>query len=191
MSINLSGYSNITTALLLEIDIAGVTTYITDLGQSIVYGGNTYANFGTFMNITNTTSELRTTSDSITITISGLPNTSLTNFLNYRVKGSKVRVYRALVDASAAILPITGNPMGRFFGYVNNYTLDEQYDFRSQSATNTISIECTSLISVLENKYVGRRTNPTDQNKFYPSDLSMDRVPSLMKAEFQFGGSVA
>ena len=189
MAINLSGYSNVTTCLLLQLDIAGSTTYITDYGQAVEYGGNSYANLGSFMNITNTTSEIRTTSDSLTITISGIPNTNLTNFLNYRIKGSAVKVYRAVLDSSTGVLlPISGNPMGRFFGYVNNYTLDEEYDFRARTASNTVSIECTSLISVLENKYTGRRTNPTDQQKFFPSDLSMDRVPSLQNSEFQFGG---
>jgi hypothetical protein len=40
---------------------------------------------------------------------------------------------------------------------------------------------------MIERRVTGRRTNPDDQKKFYPTDVSMDRVPTLVDANFNFG----
>jgi hypothetical protein len=93
-----------------------------------------------------------------------------------------------LFDATTGTqLAITGNPVGRFFGLVNNYSLQEDYDVTARTSSNTIVIVCSSAVEILNNKLAGRRTNPIDQKSFYPSDLSMDRVPKLVGANYQFG----
>jgi hypothetical protein len=51
----------------------------------------------------------------------------------------------------------------------------------------SLTLTCTSVVGLLNNKITGRRTNPTDQELFYPGDKSMDRVPSLAKSNFNFG----
>jgi hypothetical protein len=43
------------------------------------------------------------------------------------------------------------------------------------------------VVNVLENKVAGRKTNPKSQKQFYPSDRSMDRVPTLKGATYNFG----
>jgi hypothetical protein len=40
---------------------------------------------------------------------------------------------------------------------------------------------------VLENKVTGQRTNGTDRNRFYPTDISFDRVKTLQNTSFDFG----
>jgi hypothetical protein len=93
-----------------------------------------------------------------------------------------------LFDAATGTqLSITGNPVGRFFGIVNNYSLQEEYDVASRTSSNTIVIVCSSTVEILSNKVAGRRTNPQDQKAFYASDTSMDRVPNLVGASFNFG----
>jgi hypothetical protein len=84
-------------------------------------------------------------------------------------------------------LAIDGNPAGRFFGIVSNYTLDEEYDIEGRSSSNTIAIECASTAEFLNNKVTGRKTNPKSMKSFYSSDVSMDRVPNLVGANFNFG----
>lgn len=152
-------------------------------------GSDTYTGLGKLMSITSSTSELRPSANEFTVTISGIPNTSIAEIINSRIKGSLVTVYRGLFDANTGqfLSGVTGNPIIRFKGYVNNIGLDEEYDVENRNSTNTITIICNNIIDVFENKISGRRTNPSSQKKFYPSDISMDRVPNLENTTFDFG----
>ena len=99
-----------------------------------------------------------------------------------------MRVYRLFSNPSTgAVLSIAGNPAGRFRGYVNNYSLQEEWDNQTRTATNTIVLQCASSVDVLNNKIAGRKTNPESQKRFYPTDVSFDRVPNLENATFNFG----
>jgi hypothetical protein len=50
-----------------------------------------------------------------------------------------------------------------------------------------LSIICASVVDVLGKKTGGRKTNPESEKKFFPTDLAMDRVPTLENATFDFG----
>jgi len=199
MPINLSSYASIQSHLCVRIQVdqykassggsyTSQTLLFSDSRSNITIGGETYLPLGNLMGITTTTSEIRASGDQLTITISGIPDTSIAEIVNSRFKGSSVKVYRMLFDAvTGTQLAISGNPVGRFFGIVNNYSLQEEYDVATRVSSNTIVIVCSSTVKMLSNKVSGRRTNPSDQKQFYPSDLSMDRVPKLIGANYQFG----
>jgi hypothetical protein len=162
-----------------------------DYARTVTVNSEEYQGIGRLLGITSSRSELRTSSDTITVSLSGIPNTSLTEIINSKIKGSRIEVRRVLFNpTTGAQLSITGNPVGRFFGVVNNYSLEETYDYSTRSSTNTVALVCSSQVSVLDNKVTGRRTNPRDQKSFYPNDLSMDRVPNLAGAYFNFGAPI-
>jgi hypothetical protein len=159
-----------------------------DLRTSYTINGESYVGIGNLMGITTSSSELQVTGGELTISISGIPDSAIAELTNSRVKGSSVRIYRVLFDAvTGAKIDIEGNPMGRYRGYVNNYSISEDYDIIARTSSNTISLICTSSIDLLGQKTGGRKTNPESQKKFYPTDLSMDRVPTLENATFDFG----
>jgi len=199
MAIDLSNYTSIGTALVAAITVenykqnagdpfTSTVLRFSDYNYPLTVNGNTYLGLGKFVGITSTTSELKSSAGQITITISGIPNTSISEIVNSRIKGSPIQVYRVLFNSQTRqLLSIDGNPAGRFFGYVSNYTLDEEYDIQNRTASNTIALICASTQEFLENKVTGRKTNPTSQQSFYPSDLSMNRVPNLVGANFDFG----
>jgi hypothetical protein len=199
MSINLSSYASIQSHLCVRIQIddyrttssgsyTSQTLLFSDSRSNITIDSETYLPLGNLMGITTTTSEIRASGDQLTITISGIPDASIAEIVNSRLKGSSVKVYRMLFNAATgAQLSISGNPVGRFFGIVNNYSLQEEYDVASRTSSNTIVIICSSTVEMLNNKIAGRRTNPYDEKGFFPSDLSMDRVPNLVGANFNFG----
>jgi len=155
----------------------------------IVYDGLLYAGLGTLLNVTSTTSELRPSSSELTITISGVPNSSISEIVNSKMKGCAVAIFRALYDPSTGnTLNINGgNVLARYRGFINNYTLTEEYDVVSRTSKNALLLICKSSIDVLQNKMAGRLTNPTSNKRFYPNDLSMDRVPALQNTSFNFG----
>jgi len=199
VTIDLSSYTNIVSGLFVRIECtyykdtpsATPTTAIfafSDQLNNWNVNGDDYYGLGKLLAISETVSEIKGSSNEVSITVSGIPNTSIAEIVNSRIKGSKVEIYRALFDASTnQSLAISGNPAGRFFGIVNNYSLTEEYDIDQRTSTNTITFICSGILDVLANTLKGRRTNPQDQRLFYPSDASMDRVPSLVGSYFDFG----
>lgn len=189
MTINLSGYSNVQAGLFVTIDVDGTNIFrFSDYNTTITISGHSYTGLGQFVSITTSTSELKSSPGSVTITMSGIPSTSISQFTALGMKGAKVIVQRVFFDATTeSILSITGNPVGRFFGIVNNYSLNEEYDIDARVSSSTIQFECSSVVDLLENKIAGRKTNPASYKNFYPTDVSMDRVPALVGANFDFG----
>jgi hypothetical protein len=198
MAINLSSYSSIQSNLFVRIQIDEYSTdgvtftqevlRFSDLNTSFTINSESYVGAGNFMGITPSSSEIRASGGEVTITLAGIPNTSIAEIVNSKIKGAPVRIYRAFFNAATGeFLSITGNPAGRYRGFINNYSLNEEYDPQTRLSTNTLVLVCSSAVEVLSNKISGRRTNPESQKKFYPNDLSMDRVPVLENATFNFG----
>jgi hypothetical protein len=156
---------------------------------STTIGGDTYVGLGKLLSISGSSSELRSTSGEITIGISGVPDSMISDIVAANIKGNPVRVLRGLFDASTGtfLSAVAGNPVNRFVGYVNNISLEEEYDVDSRDSSNILLLTCASNVDILDNKIAGRKTNPASQKKFYSTDISMDRVPSLESSYFDFG----
>jgi len=196
---DLSAYTSIQSNLFVKIVIeqykvspgdtpVAVTLRFSDFKNPYTLNGEVYSGVGSLMSITETASELRTSSGELSITLAGIPNNSIYEIVNSRIKGCSVTIYRAIFDPiTQAILSIAGNPAVRYRGFVNNYSLQEEFDIDSRTASNTITLICNSSVDLLENKISGRKTNPASQKRFYSTDLSMDRVPTLENATFDFG----
>jgi hypothetical protein len=147
-----------------------------------------YLPLGSLMSVSSSSSELRVSGGSLNISISGIPNSSISEIVNSKIKGCPVRIYRLFSNPTTGeIIDTPGNPSGRYRGFINNFSLTEELDNETRTATNTITLVCASSVDVLQNKISGRKTNPSSQKKFFPSDLSMDRVPNLENATFNFG----
>lgn len=159
-----------------------------DLLIPYIINDEEYIGLGKFMAITSSSSEIRVSSSQVTITLSGIPTNSIGEVVNSKIKGAPVTVYRVLFDPSTGEkLDIPGNPLGRFRGFVNNYSIQEEYDNTSKTASNTLVLTCASSVDVLSNKIGGRKTNPSSMKKFFPDDVSFDRVPNLENTTFNFG----
>ena len=198
----ITDYSKIRSHLLVKIIIpeykvnpgdtaTAVALCFSDLNRdnSYEFDGFTYTGLGVMMNITASTSELRPSSGELTISVSGIPNESIWQILNSKFKGCSVFVYRVLFDATtgAQLDLVGGNPLARFRGFVNNYSLQEEYDTNSRTSSNTLLFICKSSLDVLQNKVSGRLTNPVSESKFFTNDPTFDRVPALQNTSFNFG----
>ena len=198
MAINLSSYKSIQSNLFVRIQVDEYSTNgssfsaqvlrFSDMNTTFEINAESYIGAGNFMGITPTSSEIRASGGEVTISLSGIPNTSIAEIVNSKIKGAPVRIYRAFFNAATGgFLNIAGNPAGRYRGFINNYSLNEEYDPQTRTSSNTLVLVCSSEVEVLSNKIAGRKTNPESQKQFYPSDLSMDRVPTLENATFNFG----
>lgn len=161
-----------------------------DMNSNFTINGEVYLGMANFLSITGSRSEIRASSGDLTISLSGIPTTAIPEIVNSKIKGAPIRVYRALLDPTTGTLLNLGtvsNPMGRYRGFVNNYSLTEDWDPDTRTSSNTISLVCASSVDILDRKTAGRKTNPASMKLYYPNDVSFDRVPNLEKATFDFG----
>jgi len=189
--LSLTSYSALQSNLFIKITLSGSTLLFSDKIESTVIASDTYVGLGKLLSVSGSNSELRSSGQDLTISISGIPDSSITDIINSGIKGSPVIIRRGLFNAStgAFLSAITGNPIIRFTGYVNNMAFEEDYDIDTKTSSNTIILSCASNIDVLNNKIQGRKTNSESQKKFFPSDLSMERVATLESSYFDFGAN--
>jgi len=189
---NLTDKYAIGKALLVKIAVPEepVTTFTT-YWKSLTVGSTVYTGLGSLITISESQNNIRSTGQVLTLGISGIPAQNLALTKLNLLRGSPVEILRFVFDPATgvAIPNIGNNPGGRFFGIINNYTIDFEIDTRdpARSATSTILLECSSTVDVLNNKVTGRRTTGEDMKKFFPGDLSMDRVGKLANSNFNFG----
>jgi hypothetical protein len=187
MSIDLSSYRAIQTALFCRIDIPDYQVLrFSNYNKAITIASESYTGIGNLLGITTTANEIRISRNEVTIMISGVPSQNISDVLTHKIKGSTVRVYRGIFDPkTGALLSITGNPIIKFDGLINNYSVNE--DWAGQDSSNSINFICTSIVGLMQNKIAGRRTNPLDQKAYFAGDLSMDRVPNIANSTYNFG----
>jgi hypothetical protein len=185
---DLSSYRSIQTNYFVRIDVpgAGNRILVSDYHTDYTIGGYTYTAVGDLLNLSKTTSNIRATSEEFSIGLSGIPSGNISKFINQKVKGSEVYVTRGIFNPSnGTLLSIANNPNTKFSGVVNNYSIKD--DLNGSDGELIIALTVTSVVDQLTNKVSGRRTNPIDQQEFYPNDESFDRVPQLSKSNFNFG----
>lgn len=184
MAIDLSSYRSIQSNLFVKLVIPDYDTLtFSDYHKDYVIGGVTYQGLGELLSIDNSEDNLRATPSEVTIGISGIPAGNVSDILNNRVKGSSCEIYRGFFNATTGVLlSIAGNPAGKFQGVVSNYEVSDDLDMGESTGTVVLTLVLTSVVSLLENKVSGRRTNPID----FPNG-DMDRVSALAKSNFNFG----
>lgn len=189
--LNLTSYKSIESNLFVKITLPSSNLLFSDRLVSTVINGDTYVGLGKLLTITSSTSELRSSSGELVIGISGVPDTSITDILAANIKGNPIKVSRGLFNPTtgAFLSAVAGNPVNRFVGYVNNLALEEEYDVDARTSSNTVLLTCASTVDIMNNKISGRKTNPSSEKRFFPNDISMDRVPNLESSYFDFGAS--
>ena len=187
--IDLSSYTSIQTNLFVRLDIPGYQVLkFSDFSIPYTVNSESYTALGQLLSISDSSSELRATPQEVTIQIAGIPNANVTDIINNPVKGSSIKIYRAFFDPiTGQLLSVSGNPAQKFQGIVSNYDVSDELDMGSLTGTVTVTLTCTNVVELLNNKVAGRRTNTVDQKTYYPTDVSMDRVYALVNSNFNFG----
>jgi hypothetical protein len=184
--INFTDQNNVETGIFVKLVIPNYKTSPSDPGVETVL---TYTDYFQPVEIVNQDPQgniiSTDTSNEVNIVISGIPNSRLQEFQLSTIKGGKVDVFRGLFDINGSV--ISERTLGRFFGIINNYFLQEEYDVETKQSSNTIVFVCSSYIDVISNKVNGRRTSRSDMRKFFPNDTSFDRVTTLANNIFDFG----
>ena len=191
MALDLSSYTSIQTNLFVRLDIPGYQVLkFSDFNIPYTINSESYTSLGSLLSITDTSSELRATSQEVAVTISGIPDANVIDILDNPIKGSSIKIYRVFFNPQTGeALSITGNPAQKFQGIVSNYDISDDLDMGSQTGSVTLTLACTSVVELLNNKVAGRRTNPVDMKQYYPTDVSFDHVLALTNSNFNFGAA--
>ena len=144
-----------------------------------------YTPLGGLMGVSTQQRDLAATSYDTAITLVGVDQTNIYYVLSsdYLIKGSTIEFYRGFYDTNYALTSVSL----RYTGVVTSYTIQENVDMDQMSDTYTVTINCSNHKTILENQISGRNTNPTSWAEFYANDTSMENVPNLINAVFDFG----
>lgn len=194
--INLDSYTSVRTSLFVRLQIdeyritpsAGYSDTVlrfSDHSITKTIDSEDYVPLGELLNITKSASELKSSANTISITISGIPTNNIAEILHSKIKGCPVKIYRAYFDTSTNAQ--IGTTQVKFIGSIDNFSFEEEIDAIDKSATNTINFECVNTSDLLSRKISGRKTNPESMKKYFASDTSFDRVPNLEGANYNFG----
>lgn len=171
-----------------------------DTARSFTIDGFVYSPLDRMVSITSSTSSIRTNSDRLTITLTGItqvpnsPGADLARVLDrgeVRIPNSKIIVHRAFFNTETGLLlDLPENPIRRFTGFVNNFNLVESRDALTGNSVIAYQLNCVSYADFLAKKISGRKTGPDAVARTAGEDVDVifNRVPRLKGFTLNWGG---
>lgn len=133
--------------------------------------------------------DIKSTANETTATLVGLDTSLLGWVLGQEVKGSLIEMWHGFFDANGALITTggTGGLYKFFTGYINSFTISEQWMEEIRQYVGTITVSASSIQIILQNRTAGRYTNNNAWEFFNPGDTSMARVPVIQNINYFFG----
>jgi len=168
--------------------VAGNVYTFCNAASPITVSGITFSNLGSLLSIGDIKRETKATSGDLTISLTGVDGANVSIILAADIKGSLVEVWRGFFDSNNQIITTpTSQFFKRYQGFVNNFSITEDWNEQMRSRVATCSISCSSFRTILQNRISGLKTSPSVWKNSYPNDTSMDRVPVIASTFFDFG----
>lgn len=172
----------------LTVGTAATVYTFCNAAAPITVGGITFSNLGALLNVGDVQRDMRSTSDDMTIALTGIDPTNIGIILGNDIKGSLVEVWRGFFDANNQIITTpTTQFFKRYQGIINSVSITEDFNSEMRTRIATCSIACSSMRRILENRLGGVKTNQSSWQFLYPGDTSMNRVATIANTYFDFG----
>lgn len=172
----------------LTVGTAGTVYTFCNAPAPITVGGITFTNLGALLNVGDVQRDMRSTSDDMTIALTGVDPANIGLILSNDIKGSLVEVWRGFFDANNQIITTpTTQFFKRYQGIINSVSITEDFNSEMRTRIATCSIACSSMRRILENRLGGVKTNQSSWQFLYPGDTSMNRVATIANTYFDFG----
>ena len=172
----------------LTVGTAATVYTFCNAAAPITVGGITFNNLGALLNVGDVQRDMRSTSDDMTIALTGIDPANIGLILSNDIKGSIVEVWRGFFDANNQIITTpTTQFFKRYQGIINSVSITEDFNSELRTRIATCSIACSSMRRILENRLGGVKTNQSSWQFLYPGDTSMNRVATIANTYFDFG----
>jgi hypothetical protein len=172
----------------LTVGTAATVYTFCNAAAPITVGGITFTNLGALLNVGDVQRDMRSTSDDMTIALTGIDPANIGIILSNDIKGSLVEVWRGFFDANNQIITTpTTQFFKRYQGIINSVSITEDFNSELRTRIATCSIACSSMRRILENRLGGVKTNQSSWQFLYPGDTSMNRVATIANTYFDFG----
>ena len=144
---------------------------------------------GVLMKIGDSTRDVKSTANETTFTFVGIDTAMLGWVLGQEIKGSLIEAWHGFFNTNGQL--ITGGGTGglyKFFtGYINTFSISEQWMEEVRQFVGTISVSAASTQLILKNRQAGRYTNDNSWQFFNAGDTSMNRVSFISTINYYFG----
>lgn len=133
--------------------------------------------------------DIKSTANETSVTLVGIDTALLGWVLGQNIKGSKIEMWHGFFDTNNALITTGGDGgLYKFFtGYINSFTISEQWMEEIRLFVGTINVSASSIQIILQNRTAGRYTNDNAWQFFNAGDTSMNRVNFIQSINYFFG----
>ena len=144
---------------------------------------------GALVKVNDVQRDIKSTANETSITLVGLDTALLGWVLSQNVKGCLIEMWHGFFDTNNELITTggTGGLYKFFTGYVNSFTITEQWMEEVRQYVGIISVSASSIQIILQNRTAGRYTNDNAWQFFNAGDTSMNRVPFIETINYAFG----
>lgn len=173
----------------IRLTMPSATYTFCSAASPVTVDGITYTGLGDLLSISNIAQNIKSTSQDLTIALTGIDGNNTGIVLSAEIKGSIVEIWRGFLDSNNQIAMSGGVQQffKRYQGIVNNVNIQEGFNTEARTRIATCSIACASFKVILQNRIAGQKTTPALWQNTYINDTSMNRVPVITAQYFDFG----
>ena len=164
-------------AIFVQATMASGTVYLWSGLGSIAWNGQTWQGVGSLLNISTVEEKAEVRATGISITLSGIDSTLLTDVLGEFQLCGPVTVFLGAFSAPGTLI---ANPITVWSGLLDQPTIDVSAD------TASISINCESRLIEM-NVAVDRRYTDQEQQLDHPGDVGFSFVNSIQDQPIYWG----
>ena len=149
----------------------------------------TFNGLSSLLQIRDIQRDIKSTSDDLTVSLTGIDSQNVALILSNEIKGSIVEIWRGFLDDNNQIEIIDGQQQfcKRYQGITNNVSITENFDEKLRTRVATCITACASFKNILQKRIAGLSINPVQWQALHPNDTSMDRIPAITAQYFDFG----
>jgi hypothetical protein len=150
---------------------------------------NPFDGLGVLIKVGDVQRDIKSTANETSVTMVGLDTAVLGWVLGQNIKGSKIEMWHGFFDTNGALITTggTGGLYKFFTGYINSFTISEQWMEEIRMFVGTVNVSASSIQIILQNRTAGRYTNDNAWQFFNAGDTSMNRVNVIQSVSYFFG----
>lgn len=144
---------------------------------------------GVLVKINDVQRDIKSTANETTVTLVGLDTSLLGWVLGQNAKGCLIEMWHGFFNDNGTLITTggTGGLYKFFTGYINSFTISEQWMEEARMYVGVITLSASSIQIILQNRNAGRYTNDNAWQFWNNGDTSMNRVAYIETINYAFG----